>query len=131
MRHRTDFHRRSAEINAVVEQAIDHRAKRGAQIFLGNMPEIEISTAVRRASTGFDLFQDCIRRNISRRIVLPKVGASLAIDEFFELAVQQLAAELVAKRVPHNGIHPDESRCEMPNGKKLNELHIDELSVRP
>src|SRR5690242_3528177 len=131
MRHRADFHRHSIEIDAVGEQAINYGTKGGAQILFRNMPEIQISTAMWRAATGFDLFQNCIRRDIARCVILTEIGAAVPIDELLESTIEQFAADFVTKRVPHNGIHADEPRCELTDGKKLHELHVDELGTGP
>ena len=55
--------------------------------------------------------------------------APVFVQEFLHFGVEQLAAELVAKRVPHDRIHADQPRCEMADRKELHELHVDELGA--
>src|SRR3990172_7235248 len=95
------------------------------------MAEIEIGAAVRRASARFDFLEDRVGRQVPHRRVLTKVLPAVAVDEFFKPPVEQLAAKLVAKRVPHDRIHADQTRREMADGKKLHELHVNELGAGP
>ena len=90
-----------------------------------NVAKVEISAAVRRAAAGFDFLQNRVGGDIARRVVLAEIRAAVAVDELFEVAVEQLAAELVAKRVPHDRIHADQPRRQMTDGEKLHKFHVD------
>src|SRR5256885_13720121 len=67
------------------------------------------------------------RKNGLRRLVARRGVAAFLAEELLLLRVQQPAAELVAERIPHDRIHADEARREMPDRKELHELHVDEL----
>src|SRR5262249_8929345 len=60
-----------------------------------------------------------------------KVPTTVAINEFFELAVEQFSAELVPEGIPHYRIHAYQPRRQMADGKKLDEFHIHQLSAGP
>jgi hypothetical protein len=58
VRDRTHLDRRAGEIDTVGGKSIDHRSERIPQLRFGEMPEVEIDAAVRRAATGLDFLDD-------------------------------------------------------------------------
>ena len=58
MRDRAHLDRHAGQIDAVGGESIDHRSERIPQRRFGDMPEIEIDAAVRRAATGLDFLDD-------------------------------------------------------------------------
>src|ERR1700687_1573182 len=89
----------------------------------------EIDPTSRRSPPGFHLLEDRVSGKIARDDVAPVLGRAIIVGKFALRGIQQSAAELVAKRIPHDRIHADEARREMADRKELYELHIDELGA--
>src|SRR6516164_10837736 len=79
-----------------------------------------------RAAAGFYLFEDGVGRNIARGQIAPLLAHAIARGELLALAVEEPPAELIAERVPHDGIHANEPRRQMTDRKELHEFHVDE-----
>src|ERR1700749_4148575 len=104
MRDRRHLDRHLGEIDAVGSKAVDHRTERLAQRVFRTMLETQIRTAMRRTAAGFDLLSDAV-----------------AVRDLLHAVVEQPATKLVAERIPHDRVHADQSRREMPDGKELHE----------
>ena len=97
---------------------------------LRHMLEAEICAARRTAAPGFDFFQDRVGRKIAGKdisAVIAPAGRRIILLEFLHLAVEQFAAELVTKRIPHDRIESDQARRQMPDREELHEFHVDQL----
>src|SRR5712672_4397187 len=93
---------------------------------LGAMPEAQKGPAVWGAPPGFHLLHDRVAGEIARQhVFIPLVG-TIARCKLLHQPVEQPPAELVAERIPHDWIHPDQSRGEMTDREELHEFHVDE-----
>jgi len=52
------------------------------------------------------------------------------LRELLHAAVEQPSAELVTERIPHDRVHPDQTRREMADRKELHEFHVDQWRTR-
>src|SRR5437588_2009041 len=77
---------------------------------------------MRRPATLRDFLEDGARRVVARGGI-----AALLAEELALLGIDQLSTELVAERIPHDGIHADKPRREMPDREVLHEFHVDQL----
>ena len=111
-------------------EPVDDRPERRAQARLGNMPEREIDPACGRAASGLDFLEDGVGREVARRLVGAVLGDAIGVDELGTLGIEQPPAELVAERVPHDRVHADEARRQVPDRKELHEFHVDEPRAR-
>ena len=91
------------------------------------MGEGQVNPAMRRAAPGRDLLVDRIGRQVARRRIAARLVAAVIGEKLAPGAVEQPSAELVAERVPHDRVHADQARREMPDRKELHELHVDEV----
>ena len=130
MSDRRDFDRLFGEVDAVLRQPVDHRPGRGAQLGFAAVLEGKPRAAVRRAATGLNLLDDRVGGEVARDDVSAAFADAIIVQELLAPAIEQPAAQLVAKRIPHDGIHADEARREVTDGKELHELHVDELGAR-
>ena len=81
---------------------------------------------MRRAAAGFDLLENRVTADVARDDIFPVLGNSVALRKFFHAVVEEPATELVAKRIPHDRVHADQSGRQMADRKKLDELHVHE-----
>src|SRR5207244_4427059 len=125
-----DFDRLAREVDTVRSKAVDDRAEGFAKLCGGQVPEREIDAAGRRAAPRFDLFEDRMGRDIARGAINALLVEIIIADELVSFGIEELAAELVAERVPHDGVHADHARRKMPDRKELHELHVDEFRPR-
>src|SRR4249920_2248919 len=88
------------------------------------MLKAQIDAAMRRATSGLNLFKDRVTADVACDDVFAILGDPVMMSEFLTEIVEQPPAELVTERVPHNRIHADQPWREMANGKELDELHI-------
>src|SRR5438105_7156925 len=86
------------------------------------MPERKPDSAMRRAAGLRDFLEDGTRRMVASGGV-----AAFLAEERALRGIDQLPPELVAERIPHDGIHADEPRREMPDREVLHEFHVDQL----
>ncbi len=121
-----DLDRHFGQIDAVVGQAVNHRAEGGAQISLRNMLERQPCPAVGRAAPGLHLLEDGVGSGITGDHVFAVLHRAVVLGEFLALAVQKNTAQFVAERIPHDRIHADQARGQMADGKELHELHINQ-----
>ena len=126
MRDRRHLDRHAGEIDVVCGEAIDHRAERRAQRRRRAMLEGQIRAAVRRAAAGLDFLEDGVGGEIAGQHVFAVFVGAVARGEFLHAAVEQPAAELVAERIPHDRVHADQPRRQMPDRKELHEFHVDQ-----
>ena len=84
---------------------------------------------MRRAPSGRYLLLDRVGRDIARRRIAARLVAAVIGEELAAGAVEQAAAELIAKRIPHDRVHADEARRQMTDREELHEFHIDELGA--
>src|SRR5436309_6209695 len=84
---------------------------------------------MRRAAPRRDLLLDRVGRDVARRRIAARLVAAVIGEELAAGAVEQAAAELITKRIPHDRIHADEAWREVPDREELHEFHIDELSA--
>ena len=75
------------------------------------------------------LLGDGIGGDVARRGVDAGIPLAVILDEFFHVAVEQAAAELVAERIPHDRVHADEPRREVTDREELGKLHVDQLGA--
>jgi hypothetical protein len=59
------------------------------------------------------------------------IGAPVAVNELFESSVEETASEFVPEGIPHDGIHADQARREMADGKELHEFHVHQFCPGP
>ena len=130
VRDRRDLDGPAREVDAVLQQPVDHRPESGAKLRLGYVGERQPGASRRRAAARVDLAADRIRREVPGRGVPAVVLAAVAVNELLHLAVQQPAAELVAEGVPHDGVHADEARREVADREELHELHVHQRRAR-
>ena len=128
-----DFDELLGQINAVRRQPVDDGAEGAAQFCVRHMLEAEIGAARRRAATGLHFLGNGVGGAVAGQhifAIAAGVAGGVILFEFLQLAIQQLAAELVAEWVPHDGVHAHEARRQMADGEELHELHVDQLSAR-
>ena len=125
VRDRRDFDRGPGEIDTVPRQPADDRPEGRFERMPRHMREGQIDTAMWRAAPGRHLLLDRIGRDVARRCVARALIAAVIGEEFAAVAIEQPATELVAERVPHDRVHADDARRQMPDRKELHEFHID------
>ena len=81
---------------------------------------------MRRAAAGLDLLDDGVGADVAGDDVLAVLRHAVAVGELLHVLVEQPAAELVAERVPHDRVHADQPRRQMPDREELHELHVDQ-----
>ena len=84
-----------------------------------------------RASSGLHLLHDGVGRDVAGDHVAPVLVDAVKGGEFLARAVEQPPAQLVAERVPHDRVHADETRREMPDREELDEFHVDQRRTCP
>src|SRR6202011_4605165 len=105
-----------------------HGAEGAADFGLRYMLETEIGAAGGAAAAGLDFACNGVGREITRQdvtAVAAGVRRRIILLELTHLGIEQLAAELVAERIPHDRVHADQPRREMADGEELHELHVD------
>ena len=130
MRDRCHLDRLAGEVDAVAQQPVDYRSECVAQIRLRQVGEGQPRPARRRTAARVDFAADRVCREVAGRRVPAAVLTTVPVDELFHRTVEQPAAELVPKRIPHDGVHADESRREVADREELDELHVDEGRAR-
>src|SRR5215471_20996411 len=110
MRDRRDLDRPFREIDAVLREPIDDRPEGSVERVARHMLKGEIHPAMRRAAPGSYLPLDRMGRDVARCRVASALVTSIIGEKFAAGAVEQAAAELVAKRVPHDRVHADKTR---------------------
>src|SRR5437016_993382 len=88
------------------------------------MLEAQIDATMWRAAAGLDLLNDRVTANIARDDVFAILRDTVTMSELLAAIVEQLPAELVTERVPHDWIHADQPWRQMANGKELDKFHI-------
>ena len=121
-----DFDRVGGQVDAVAGQPVDDRAEGVPQCGLTDMFEAQPGAAIWRAATGFGLLDNGIGGDVAGCCIGAGIRGAVVVDELFHIAVQQPPPQLVAERVPHDRVHADKARGQMPDGKKLYEFHIDQ-----
>ena len=109
-----------------LREPVDHRPERRAQLGLRAVLEAQIGAAVRRAAPGLHLLDDGVGRDVAGDDVAAVLADAVAGGELLAVAVEQPSAELVAERIPHDRVHADETRRQMPDREELHEFHVDE-----
>src|SRR6202022_2237213 len=102
----------------VLREAVDDRSEGFAQARLGAMLKAQERSAVGGSATGLHLLDDGVGGDVARGHVAAVLAHAVTRGEFLALAVEQTPAELVAKRIPHDGIHADEARRRGAEGKE-------------
>ena len=92
--------------------------------------EAQIHAAVRRAAARLHLLGDRVGGEVAGENILAVLGGAVARGELVPVAIEQPAAQLVAERIPHDRVHADQARREVPDGEELHELHVDEAGAR-
>src|SRR6185437_5370623 len=86
----------------------------------------QISAAMRRAAAGFGFLEDGVGGEVARQNVFAVLVGAISGSEFLQTSVKQPATELVAEWIPHDRIHADQARRQMPDREKLHEFHVDQ-----
>ncbi len=132
MRDRRHLDVLPGEVDAIGGKAVDDRPEGAADLGFGHVAKAEIGAARRAAAAGRHLPGDRIGREIARQHITPvaaRIAAGVVLLELALLGIEQFAAELVAERVPHDGIHADEAGGQMPDRKELHEFHVDQFGA--
>src|SRR5260370_7686473 len=96
------------------------------------MLETQIGAASPTATASLDFPGYSVGREIARQhvaAITAVVARRIVLLEFTHLGIEQSAAQLVAKRIPHDRVHADKPWRKVANGKELHELHVDEFGA--
>src|SRR5258708_12088225 len=134
MRDRRDFHRAFGKIDAIGGKPVHHWSEGAADLGLGHMLETQKGAAGWTAAASLDLPSDSVGREIARQhvaAITAVVPRRIVLLEFTHLGIEQSAAQLVAKRIPHDRVHADKPWRKVPNGKELHELPVAAFAPPP